>query len=77
VTHRLIKFNKGPPEFNSAYSRPFGIPSVFCGIRVVLLISVLCYVVMFVLINLRPVSGVHNVATVSGLHIRDCPFDFL
>jgi len=32
---------------------------------------------MFVLINLRPVSGVHNVATVSGLHIRDCPFDFL
>ena len=34
-------------------------------------ISVFCVVLRFVC--LRPVSCVHNVASVSGLSIRDCP----
>ena len=54
-----------------------GSPTVFGSVRVVHLFSVLCSVLCFCFICLRPVSYVLNVASVYGLSISDCPFGFL
>ena len=52
-----------------------GAPPDFGGIRVAPLFRFLCC--MFYFVCLRPVSCITNVASVSGLPILDCPFEFL
>ena len=54
-----------------AIRRRLGLPPVFGGVRFAHLFSFLCCVI---LVWLRPMPCVPNVASVTGLSILDCPF---
>jgi len=54
---------------------PWITPVFFGEVRVAYLFNFLCCVFCFVC--LRPVSCMPNVASISGLSIPHCPFDFL
>jgi hypothetical protein len=52
-------------------------PLIFAGVRFAHLFNFLFCVVFLCFVCLRPVSCVHNAASVSGLSIRDGLFGFL